>query len=376
VTGPSGVDRLCEALFLSPSAQEKDDNLLFVRDRLLRSEADRAALLDLYAQVRSGRWVAVDDTNQLVSILRLSGIVRTLAGRLQVRNQIYERVFDLNWITSHMPDAELRRQRAAYWRGLLRAAGVAGVILMVMAGLVLASMHQAELARRATTREARQRRLAERRLYNADMLLAQQAWEEEDVGRALGLLMAHQPGPGQEDLRGFEWRYLRRLCQGDQRFTLRASAEGVGGAAVAPGSKTLAWGSASGVVKLWDLPAKREMATFSGHKDAVTSVAFSPDGRTLVSGSEDSRVILWDVEKRRAVATLQGHRGGVRAVALSPDGTMLASGGRDRSIRLWDLPSGRQLASLDAEREVACVAFSPDGRRVASGCDYDTTVRL
>jgi hypothetical protein len=76
-----GVDRLCGELFLSRSAQEKDDNLLFVRERLLHSEADTAGLLDLYGQVRAGKRVAVDDTSQLVSLLRLSGITRVADGR-------------------------------------------------------------------------------------------------------------------------------------------------------------------------------------------------------------------------------------------------------------------------------------------------------
>jgi hypothetical protein len=67
VTDRAGVDRLCAALFLSPSAQEQDDNLLFVRERLLKSEGDPASLLDLYAQVRRGQRVRMDDTNRLVS---------------------------------------------------------------------------------------------------------------------------------------------------------------------------------------------------------------------------------------------------------------------------------------------------------------------
>src|SRR5205814_5228574 len=59
-----------------------DDNLLFVRERLLRSEAGYlpegevlAALLDLYRQVWSGKPVAADDTNPLIDLLRLSGVV-------------------------------------------------------------------------------------------------------------------------------------------------------------------------------------------------------------------------------------------------------------------------------------------------------------
>src|SRR5204862_5841738 len=98
-------------------------------------EVDRAGLLDLYGQVRKGQRVALDDTNQLVSILRLSGITRVAEGRLRVRNRIYARVFDRNWVTAHMPDAELRRQRSAYHRGLLGATAVSAVILAVIAGL-------------------------------------------------------------------------------------------------------------------------------------------------------------------------------------------------------------------------------------------------
>ena len=72
----SSVDRLCEELFLSPRAQERDDNLLFVRERMLRSEVDKTGLLELYDNVRRGKRVDDDDTNPLVTVLRLSGIDR------------------------------------------------------------------------------------------------------------------------------------------------------------------------------------------------------------------------------------------------------------------------------------------------------------
>jgi len=135
-----GVDRLCEELFFSTRARERDDNLLFVRERLLRSEADLASLLDLYKQVRSQKRVKDDETNPLVSLLRLSGITRMVDDCLKVRNQIYYRVFDLEWITANMPDAELRRQRAAYRRGLIRATALAAVIVAVIAALAITSI--------------------------------------------------------------------------------------------------------------------------------------------------------------------------------------------------------------------------------------------
>jgi hypothetical protein len=83
------VDLACEAIFLSPEARERDDNLHFVRDRLLRSEQDRAALLDAYAKVLRRERVADDHLNPVLNELRLSGIIRVLSGYLQTRNRIY-----------------------------------------------------------------------------------------------------------------------------------------------------------------------------------------------------------------------------------------------------------------------------------------------
>lgn len=147
IDAPRGVDRLCDELFLSTRARERDDNLLFVRERILRSEGDRAGLLDLYARVRRRQGsVRDDETNPLLSILHLSGIIRISDGYLTVRNRIYAHVFDQAWITANMPDAELRRQRAAYRKGILRAAAVAAVILIVMAVLAVAALKQARRA--------------------------------------------------------------------------------------------------------------------------------------------------------------------------------------------------------------------------------------
>jgi hypothetical protein len=127
VVDAAGVDRQCEALFLSSRAQERDDNLLFVRERLLNSEVDLAGLLEIYAQVRRGQKVPDDELDPFVGILRLAGIVRPDAGVLLVRNRIYERVFDQEWVTAHMPGAELRRQREAFRRGVWRTATVAAI---------------------------------------------------------------------------------------------------------------------------------------------------------------------------------------------------------------------------------------------------------
>lgn len=385
VSDTEGIDRLCEDLFFSPRAQERDDNLLFVRERLLRGEADLASLLDLYAQVRRGKRVRDDETSPLVSLLRLSGIV-TLAkqspppprvrgggargesrgwgigGCLRVRNRIYARVFDLAWVTVHMPDAELRRQRAAYRRGLFRTAAVAGVVVAALGILALS------LARVATER-TRERDRVTGLLYVADINQAQQALREGDLARAEELLDAHRPRqPGEQDLRGFEWRYGWRLCQGDALFTLRGVAGAARGVLFTPDSRTLAAGQLDGTVRLWDVATKRLIAVLGRDDREIWSLALTPDARTLAVGAWED-VHLWDLAQRQVIVTLTAGTNATSSLALSPDGkTMATITFGDATIKLWDLRTRRQTAAFPAhENGAGCVAFSPDGRTLASG---------
>ncbi len=102
------VDRTCAELFLSSRARETDDNLLYVRERLCRTESDLAALLELYEQILVGNAVPDNELSELVNQLRLAGVVRVERGQLVVRNRIYEQVFDRQWIAATKPIAELQ----------------------------------------------------------------------------------------------------------------------------------------------------------------------------------------------------------------------------------------------------------------------------
>ena len=75
-------------------------------------------------------------------------------------------------------------------------------------------------------------------------------------------------------------------------------------------------------------------------------------------------------------STLKGHTEVAYAVAFSPDGKTLASGSLDNTIKLWDVTTGRNTATLNGHSGgVTSIAFSPDGNTLASG-SMDTTMKL
>jgi WD40 repeat protein len=392
---PQSVDRLCEELLLSHRGREQDDNLIFVRERLLRAGApagggvDLAALLELYARVRKRRKVLADRADPLVEILRLSGIARVSDGVLRVRNRIYAWVFNREWITQHMPDAELRRQRAAFRRGVFRTTAVATVIVAAMAGLSLVAVTQARHADQQRRLAQEGQRKLRRSLYAARMKLAQQDWEEDgSTGTTLALLDGLRPEPGQEDLRGFEWRYLWRRCQEGDAFATWDPGQGtLSTVAFSSDGRMLATAGNSTEIKLWDVPTQRAVAPLRRHGDGdlFPGFGFSPDGMLLASFSGDQIVRLWDVVTRREVGHLavKGEEaprdrpvGPFSCLCLSPDGHLLATGSFDHRVRLWDVRARRLLATFTGHQDgISSLVFSPDGKTLASGSWFDS-VRL
>ncbi len=413
------VDRMCSELYLSPRAKKQDNNLLFVRARLLQGGADVAGLLDLYAQVHANKRIADDDSNPLIDHLRLSGIVRVLSGCLQVRNRIYFLVFDRDWVRTNMPDAEVRRQRTAFRRGVQRTLAISSAILAMMSLLVVVAFNQTGRANKLAAEARRQTAIADRNLYFANINLVQRDWENSNVAHARELLELTRTYPG----RGFEWGYWNRLCHMDLAtwpktgppaicspdgcyfFTNDESQEhGTGiiwdakacrivrylegnrvtilSAAFSPDSRFLATGGEKNTAKIWIVANGKLLRTLNGPSSAVCAVAFSPDGLHIVTGCFDATAKIWDVKTGHEILSFKGHTKPILSVGYSPTGTrVVTSGGQwdldaPGEIKVWDTKSGRETLRLIGHRNtIRSVAFSPDGRRILSGSD-DATARV
>jgi WD40 repeat protein/serine/threonine protein kinase len=175
-----------------------------------------------------------------------------------------------------------------------------------------------------------------------------------------------------------------------------------------PDGERLAVGSTSGSIQIWNVPAKRKIATLEGHVQFVTALTFHPEGGLLASYSWDGTLRLWDPATGRTLlqsplvisdrprfsgdgcwlaAALHGEQAQLLKVTssreyrslvssegarvgtyntgdFSPDGSLLVVG-LDEGARLWDLRSGRELAALPPQASIY-VAFEGDGEAAGS----------
>lgn len=412
------VDALCERLFLTKQARNTDDNLAFVRNRLLRSEVDLAALLDLYQQVRAGRQIKDDETNPLVPVLRLSGVASVSGSLLRVRNRIYDRVFDKDWVRAHMPDAELRRQEAAYRRGVLRTAGVFTAVLLLMGMLsawALSASHAAQASARTAKKALKQtqdalgaEKAAERQAKTQEQKASERASEasaakkvaevakkvaeraarreaaadrlaRKDEAAAKGALAETRRQTQVATTQAQKARAAqaqaeieKRDAEREKKTALSAQSEAVTQKASAVAEKK----NTQSLLRVADLQLAGQ-AFDSETGPAAVSDALLTASREGRSGREQER-FEWRYQWGLAYnspATVQSHASGQSDVAITADGvlTLLDTAyylHRTQVVpgdAIWEEKGARPQVSRSTLLHQPCGELSPDGTRIAFG---------
>ncbi len=298
----------------------------------------------------------------------------------------------------------VRRNRAVF--------AAVGTLVTVLVLGVIVSTWQAGLAK---AKELEMRQLA----YASDMSLAHQALKMNDLGRARRLLEAHRSGPGEIDLRGWEWRYLWQECQSDALDELCRYPFSTYSVTYSPDGSLLAvGGSVQEFIHIWNVPGRKRvvnlqpkvgsLAAFSPQDDLLATDAgseirlwctdtwasarpplslaegsmalvlkFSPDGSQLACmHCSDSvhEVTLWETSEWNVSRRIRGMRFGSFCGAMDflPDSKALVIGDANHQIKVINLVSGNTDVNIpEAHPEgISSVAWSPDGSLIASGSAY------
>ncbi|HTU92770.1 MAG TPA: WD40 repeat domain-containing protein, partial [Gemmataceae bacterium] len=175
------------------------------------------------------------------------------------------------------------------------------------------------------------------------------------------------------------------MASGEEKRRWQAGAMVVRAIAFSPDGKTLASGAVWDCIRLWDVATGQERHPSPEHRGFVDFVRYSPDGASLISIGRDRRMLRWDLAMQTSRPQFTWPANSFSRVALSPDGLKLAVGtwadwkANLWEVRLWDVGAdkpGRLLGKLLGKQKgwYCPIAFSPDGRRIASGGKDDHVI--
>lgn len=274
---------------------------------------------------------------------------------------------------------ESRRQARVLRRWLIAVSALA-LMALVAGGVAFTQKRRADAARLSVLH----------RLYVAEFLQIQRAWDDGDFERVQNGLEKTRPAQGDPDFRHWEWYYLRGLRQNPIRtFTLASPMK------IPSGSRpALAWSPdgnwwAVGSEKRWNgLNRSVSAAAFdlldarSGQSQHsfpnATPFAWNADGSCLAA-QVNERIMVWKFPSFEVISELKGHNQAVCSLAWRPGSDQVAAGSCTYDYRntcsgellVWDIKAPQPSLHLKwADQGVGALEWTPDGKRITVGWQY------
>jgi WD40 repeat protein len=160
---------------------------------------------------------------------------------------------------------------------------------------------------------------------------------------------------------------LSDASNGEEVARLQGASGKILSMAISPDNHRVISSGDDGAIGCWDYTSGKMVFKLRGHTGAVGALAFSPDGKCLASGGEDKAACVWDSATGKQLRATRGDAP-ICSVSFSPDGQFVAyatgEDGKAGKVALTDVATGKEtLALKDARR---CVALSPDGKRLVA----------
>jgi WD40 repeat protein len=413
-------------------SQDEPEHLKTIRDRLLRDEQRAGRLLGIYQQILQSVEVPTDDSQEQTELL-LSGLVVKKQGCLQVKNRIYQEVFNRKWVEKQLGQLRPYSQSFDAWVAAkqtddsrcLRGQALKDAQIW-MQGKSLSDLDYQFLAASAEfDKQEMQLTLEAERLKEVEKNARRQKWFIAALSFALAIalflgttaysqyrratlseieaiatssealftleqkldsLMAaikakrklQQLGGANPELENRVQLLLEQAVYGASEFNrLSGHQATLYRLAISPDAGTIASASTDNQVKLWQRDGTL-IATLP-HNGIVWRMAFSADSKLLACASGDGTVKVWQQKGTswpgpKLLHSLEGHSKEFNGVAFSPDGETLAASGENNTVKLWD-KNGNLLTILDRTDAVRSLSFSLDGEMLVSG-SAEGTIRL
>lgn len=345
-----------------------------------QANQSRSEQLRLRLEARASKWQPGSKLLDAEELLEVRRLVKANLASPSLR-QLYE-----------ASSAGAQKKRIRLLRLIIAACGVAALIFLIVAVYALKKRDAASLAERM----AQSRLLAVKASMSLatdpelSVLLAKEAIdrfadtrEAKDVIRAGLLSLSNVDGVLRDHgakVASAEFSYdgkfvLTRTIEGTVRLWDAGTKsvvkdlterEGANGATFSPDGKLIATVGDDGVVQLLGGSDGTLVQELRAHVGPVNRAIFSPDGNYLVSAGEDHNVCVWKVATGELVKTLTGHAAGVHEITFSPDQIHFATEAADETARIWSLHSDTGVALNGLTGTKAALAFSPDGKLLAT----------